>query len=191
MKKIFLSITLIIFTFNIGVTQTKIAGVDTISEPYLHYFLNNLNHLIAHDDSSINKFKNMFYQDTPLCFVGNKALGNCIETVETMTETIYNLMLPLTTEGTITFKVRMKRFYHNPEYVKYNYAEYAGIYSIILSNEKLGQHHEIQVCFGRPSPTTILIKSLVYWEDYAVTFHGLIIDRVDGTTDDLSDYSKF
>ena len=71
MKKIFLSITLIIFTFNIGVTQTKIAGVDTISEPYLRYFLTNLNHLIAHDDSSINKFKNMFYEDCSLCFVGS------------------------------------------------------------------------------------------------------------------------
>ena len=148
MKKILLS-TVIIFGYVFGYSQSRIVGLDTISDPHIYYFMNNLNNLIAQDDSSVNEFKDMFSK-----------------------------------ECDITFRVMDVDIYYNT--VK---KRYSGSYDILLINEKLGITDKIAVLFGINSPTTFQARTITYWFDHYNNFHPIIVEELDGSTTDKSDYS--
>jgi len=184
MKKIFLSMAIAIFTYSVGIAQTNVIGLDTISDPHLHYFLNNINNLIAQNDSSVNEFKDMFYKEGNLCYVGEEPKPGCSETIESITEIISVSLSRLTKEGDITFRVLDADIYYNTPKKRYS-----GSYDVLLINEKLGITDKIAVLFGVNSPTTFQARSMIYWFDHYDNFHPIIVKNPDGSTTDKSDYS--
>jgi len=185
MKKILLSTLIIVFGYGFGYSQTNIVGLDTISDPHMYYFMNNLNNLIVGEDSTINEFKDMFYKEGNLCFVGSDDISpRCSETIESMTETISKKIGRLTKEGNITFRVMDIDIYYNT--VK---KRYSGIYDVILSNEKMGLSDKISIVFGINSSTTFQARSIIYWFDHYNDFHPITVIELDGSTTDKSNYS--
>jgi hypothetical protein len=126
----------------------------------------------------------MFYKEGNLCYVGEEIRPGCSETIESMTEIISGSISRLTKEGDITFRVLDADIYYNT--VK---KRYSGSYDILLINEKLGITDKIAVLFGINSPTTFQARTITYWFDHYNNFHPIIVEELDGSTTDKSDYS--